>query len=152
VVAVAALTLRRLPDGISARPAVRAALALSVAWLFFWPYQFPWYDTMIICLLVLYPASRLDWLVLARVAAGTIPNIPGNPGVPLGPFVGLAHSLSVAVFTPIVLLGVALGLVVLCLTGNWKMREPGEPPGAVPGAAGDPRDPGDVALARSATG
>jgi len=136
VVAVAALTLRRLPDAIPGRPAVRAALALSVAWLFIWPYQFPWYDTMIICLLVLYPASRLDWLVLARVAAATIPNIPGNPGAPLGPFVGLVHYLSVAIFSPLVLLGAAAGLVVLGLTGNWKLREPGEPPGtAVPGDA-----------------
>jgi hypothetical protein len=153
VVAVAVLTLRRLPDGIPERPAVRAALALSVAWLFFWPYQFPWYDTMIICLLVLYPASRLDWLVLVRVAAATIPNIPGNPGAPLGPFVGFVHHLSVVVFTPLLLLGAAAGLVTLCLTGNWKLREPGEPPGIVPGAsgaAGDP-DPGDATLARPAT-
>jgi hypothetical protein len=153
VVAVAVLTLRRLPDGIPGRPAVRAALALSVAWLFFWPYQFPWYDTMIICLLVLYPASRLDWLVLARVAAAMIPNIPGNPGAPLGPFVGFVHYLSVAVVTPLLLLGAAAGLVTLCLTGNWKLREPGPPPGTVPGipaAAGDP-DPRDATLARPAT-
>jgi len=132
VVAAAVLTLRRLPDGIPARPAIRAALALSAAWLFFWPYQFPWYDVMIICLLVLYPASRLDWLVLARLAAGTFPNLPGNPWAPLGPFVSLIHSLSTAIFTPVVLLGVAVGLVVLCLTGKWNMREPGEPPGTAP--------------------
>ena len=128
VIAVAALTLRRLPEGVPGRPAVRAALALSVAWLFLWPYQFPWYDTMIICVLVLYPASRLDWLVLARVAAATTPNIPGNPGAPLGPFLGRPHYLSVAVFTPLLLFGAAAGLVWLCLSGNWKLRGPGEPP------------------------
>ena len=132
VIAVAVLTLRHLPDGIPGRPAVRAALALSVAWLFFWPYQFPWYDTMIICLLVLYPASRLDWLVLARIAAATIPNIPGNPGAPLGPFVGHIHYLTVAILTPLALLGAAVGLVALCLTGNWKLRGPEEPPGPAP--------------------
>ena len=135
VVAAAVLTLRRLPDAVPGRPAIRAALALSVAWLFFWPYQFPWYDTMIICLLVFYPASRLDWLVLARVAAATIANIPGNPGAPLGPFVGHVHHLIVAVFSPLALLAAAAGLVVLCLTGRWKLRQPAEPPGAVPGEA-----------------
>ncbi len=78
---------------------------------------------------------------LIGVAAATTPNIPGNPGAPLGPFVGLIHYLSVAVFTPLLLFGAAAGLVVLCLTGNWKLRGPGEPPGTVPG---------DAALARSA--
>ena len=70
---------RRIPEGATARPAIRPALALSAAWLLFWPYQNPWYDVMIVCLLVFYPASRLDWLVLGRLAAATVPTIPGNP-------------------------------------------------------------------------
>ncbi len=38
---------------------------------------------MIICVLVFYPASRLDWLVLARLTGATIANMPGDPsGVP----------------------------------------------------------------------
>ena len=65
VVAVAILALRRLPPGPVARPAIRPAVAVCAAWLFLWPYQLPWYDAMIICVLVLYPASRLDWLVAA---------------------------------------------------------------------------------------
>jgi hypothetical protein len=159
VVAAAVLTLRRLPDAVSGRPVIRAALALSVAWLFFWPYQFPWYDTMIICLLVFYPASRLDWLVLARLAAATIANIPGNPRAPLGPFVGLIHHLSVAVFSPLALLAAAAGLVVLCLTGRWKLRQPGEPPGTGPGeppgtGPGEPpgTGPGEAQPTRATTG
>ena len=79
VVAVAVLALRRLPPGPAARPAIRPTVALCAAWLFLWPYQLPWYDAMIIAVLVLYPASRLDWLVLARLAAGTIANMPGIP-------------------------------------------------------------------------
>ena len=79
VIAVAVLALRRLPPGAAERPAIRPAVALCAAWLFLWPYQLPWYDAMIVCVLVLYPASRLDWLVLARLAAGTIANMPGNP-------------------------------------------------------------------------
>ena len=69
VVAVAILALRRLPPGPAAAPAIRPAVAVCAAWLFLWPYQLPWYDAMIICVLVLYPASRLDWLVLARLTA-----------------------------------------------------------------------------------
>jgi len=69
---VAVLALRRMPEGALSQPAIRPALALSAAWLFFWPYQLPWYDAMIICLLVFYPASRLDWLVIARLTAITL--------------------------------------------------------------------------------
>jgi len=39
---------------------------------------------MAVCLLVLYPASRLDWLVVARLTAATISNMPGNPWPPAG--------------------------------------------------------------------
>ena len=68
-----------MPPGDPLRPAMRPALALSLAWLVIWPYQLPWYDAMVICLLVLYPASRLDWLVLARLAVATLANMPGDP-------------------------------------------------------------------------
>jgi hypothetical protein len=132
VLALAVLAFRRMPDGTPSRPAVQAALVLSIAWLFFWPYQFPWYDTMIICLLVFYPASRLDWLVLARIAAGAIPNTPGNPGNPPGHIVSILHHLSVRVVSPMVLLAAAVALVVLCVFGHWKMREPDGPPGPTP--------------------
>jgi hypothetical protein len=132
IVAAALLALRRMPAGVRARPAVRPALALSAAWLFFWPYQFPWYDVMIICLLVLYPASRLDWLVLARLAAGTVANIPGNPfNIMLSGsshLVIVIHNAFVYALVPLVLSGAAAGLVALCLTGRWQLREPGDLP------------------------
>jgi hypothetical protein len=131
VVVAAVLALRRLPPGAQTRPAIRPALALSAAWLFFWPYQLPWYDAMIICLLVFYPASRLDWLVIARLTAGTIPNIPGNPHAPAG-VVATAHHIFVVWIAPLVLLFAAIGLVALCVSGWWDVREPGAPPGAVP--------------------
>ncbi len=131
VVAVAILALRRLPEGAPTRPAVRPTIALSAAWLFIWPYQLPWYEAMIICLLVLYPASRLDWLVLAIVAAGTLPNIPGNPRAPSGAVDSVHHFLIVD-FAPLVLLAAALGLVGLCVSGRWKLHEPGEPPDTAP--------------------
>jgi len=131
VVAMAVLALRRLPQGARARPAVRPTIALAAAWLFFWPYQLPWYEAMIICLLVLYPATRLDWLVLVLVAGGTLPNIPGDPHSSSGGVATIHHFL-VVTFAPLVLLAVAIGLVALCVTGRWKLSEAGAPPGPAP--------------------
>ncbi len=59
-VVLAALMLWRLPDAVPGMPAVKPALAISIAWLFIWYYQLPWYDTMVVGLLAVYPASRLD--------------------------------------------------------------------------------------------
>jgi hypothetical protein len=129
---MAVLLLWRMPPGDRLRPAIRPALAISVAWLVIWPYQLPWYDAIIICLLVLYPASRLDWLVLARLAAATIANMPGDPnGVPgttLRHFdVFLVHGLA-----PTVLLAAALGIVVLAISGRWGLQSgPGRQPAAL---------------------
>jgi len=128
VVAVAALALWRLPRALPDRPAIRPALAISAAWLFFWPYQLPWYDAMIICLLLLYPASRLDWLVLARLTAGTISNMPGDPYLHHGHLLNLADHWMVKVIAPILILASAVGLVGLCVSGRWKLQEPPGPP------------------------
>jgi len=119
---LAVLTLWRLPARVPAPPAIQPALALSVAWLFVWPYQLPWYDVMIVCLLVLYPASRLDWLVLARLTAGTIAIMPGNPWLPPGHLLTALARISLYKVVPAVLLASALGLVALCLSGRWKLR------------------------------
>jgi hypothetical protein len=146
VTAVALLALRRMPAAVSARPAIRPALALSAAWLFFWPYQLPWYDVMIICLLVIYPASLLDWLVLARLTVGTIANVPGNP-----PTITVAHTshavivihnVIVYALAPLTLLGAAVGFVVLCLTGSWKLVGSGAPAAAAPPETGGPDSSG----------
>jgi hypothetical protein len=136
VIAVAILALRRLPEGAQTRSAIRPAIALSAAWLFIWPYQLPWYEAMIICLLVFYPATRLDWLVIALVTAGTIPNISGNPHAPSG-VVNAIHHVFVVTISPLALLACAIGLVALCVSGRWKLREPDPPPGvASPETAG----------------
>jgi hypothetical protein len=131
VIAVAVLALRRLPVGAQTRPAIRPAIALSAAWLFIWPYQLPWYEAMIIVLLVYYPATQLDWLVIGIVTAGTIPNIPGNPHAP-GGVVDTIHHVFVVWLAPLALLACAIGLVALCLSGRWKLSEPSAPPGAAP--------------------
>jgi hypothetical protein len=123
VVGVAILALRRLPPGAVTRPAIRPTVALCTAWLFLWPYQLPWYDAMLICVLILYPASRLDWLVLGRLAAGTISNMPGNPYLQHSLLLWHIDHFAVRVLTPIVMLAAAVALVALCLSGHWKLRD-----------------------------
>jgi hypothetical protein len=141
-VILAALLLWRMPPGDALRPALRPALALAVAWVFIWPYTLPWYDAMIIVVLVLYPATWLDWLVLARLTAATIANIPGNPdGVP-----GHSHALKMSdvylvhYMAPLVLLGAA-GALLLMIVGNvWGLRPEinrGLPPLRSSGGTGD---------------
>jgi hypothetical protein len=132
--AVALLLLWRLPDGVADLPAIRPALAVGLAWLFIWPYQLPWYDAMVFCLLVLYPASRLDWLVVARLTAATFALMPGNAGFPPEHLLAVITSDSLFWWAPTVLLAAAVALVWLCLSRRWKMRRPP----AVIGLAGRP--------------
>jgi hypothetical protein len=121
-VLLAILLLRRMPPGDRLRPALRPALALSVAWLFIWPYQLPWYDAMIICVLVLYPATRLDWLVLARLTVATLANMPGDPnGVPVKAL-RAADRMIVHGIAPFVLLVAVAGVVILAATGHWGVQ------------------------------
>ena len=130
VVAVAILALRRLPPGAVTRPAIRPTLALCAAWLFLWPYQLPWYDAMLICVLVLYPATRLDWLVLGRLAAGTISNMPGNPYLQHSHLLLATDHFAVRVLAPMVMLAAGGTFVALCLRGRWNLRDdpgPGHP-------------------------
>ena len=123
-VAVAVLMLLRLPDGTPALPAVQPALAVTLAWLFVWPYQLPWYDSMVVGLIALYPASRLDWLVLARLIAPTFALMPGNAGLPAQHVLALITNDSLFWWAPAVLLAAAVALVWLGVTGAWKMDPP----------------------------
>jgi hypothetical protein len=121
-VALAVLLLARMPPGDRLRPALRPALALSLAWLIIWPYQLPWYDAMIICVLVLYPASRLDWLVIARLTAATIANMPGDSnGVPGDSLKALDRFL-VHGAAPFALLACAAWIAIMAVAGQWGVR------------------------------
>jgi hypothetical protein len=127
---LAVLLLWRLPAGDRLRPALRPALALSVAWLFIWPYQLPWYEAIIICVLVLAPASRLDWLVLLRLTAATISNMPGNPWAPPGHVLAVLDRVVIYRVAPVALLAAVVGVVLLAVSGRWGLRLPprGHPP------------------------
>ncbi len=120
--AMAVLLLWRLPAGDPVRPAIRPAVAVSLAFLLVWPYQLPWYDAMIISVLVLYPATWIDWLVLARLAAATIANMPGDQnGVPSKQLyradIELVHGMA-----PVVLLAVWGAVIALAVVGHWGQR------------------------------
>lgn len=124
IVAILAVLLwRRLPDAVSPTPALRPALALGCAWLFVWPYQLPWYDAMIICMLIFYPASQLDWIVLGRLTAGTVALIPGDPYLNAGHLIDRLNQDILTLWAPIVLLASAVGLAWMSLTGRWRLSQ-----------------------------
>jgi hypothetical protein len=122
--ALAALLLRRLPDAAPRLPAIQPALALGLAWLFLWYYQLPWYDTMIIGLLALYPASRLDYVVMWQFTAGTFALMPGGSSrlPPHGLLTVLNHDAKNFI-TPIMLIAAVVALVLLCITGDWDIQD-----------------------------
>ena len=119
-IGVAVLAFFRLPDRVPRLPAVTPALALSLAWIFFWPFQRPWYDVMIIALLVLYPSSRLDAVVLVRLCFGAVTYMEaihvGRRLVPADAVLRgrLGHS-SARLLT-------AAALIWMCVRGRWGGR------------------------------
>jgi len=132
---LAVLLLWRMPPGDPLRPAIRPAVALGVAWVFIWPYQLPWYDAMIICVLVFYPATQLDWMVLTRLTAATIANMPGDPnGVLVKSLQPLDHTI-VHGLAPFVLFACVVWLVIVAISGYWGVRPTRTGQGAVPGSA-----------------
>jgi len=119
--AVAGLLLWRLPEGNPARPAIRPALALSLAWLLAWPYEFAWYDTMAFCLLALYPASRIDWLMVLRLTAGLVISLPGlDAQVVRTPWLVSVTYWDTVLVVPLIRLGVLAGVVFLCISARWR--------------------------------
>jgi hypothetical protein len=127
-VGTAALALWRLPAGFQHAPAVRAGLAVSLGWLLVWPVQYPWYAVMVVCALIFYPASRLDWLVLAWLTMSTITDMPGRgfggSRHALGTVIPAIHNASYLVVQPLVVVAALAALAVLCVTGRWHADAP----------------------------
>lgn len=124
VVGVAIVTLSRLPGRPAAQPAIFAALAFSIAWLFVWQYQLPSYDAMVICLLMLMPAGWLDWLVIIRLTAATIALMPGNPTPIQSHLLAKISYYAITLAVPIVLISAVAALVVLCLVSPRRAAQP----------------------------
>jgi hypothetical protein len=123
-VALAALLAWRLPAGPPQLPAIRPAVVLMLAWLLVWPLQRPWYDAIAFCLLAVYGASRLDWLMLVRAvpAAMAVATGAGFERHPLG----LVHLIAFVGndLSPWVRLGTVVAAVILCVLGAWALRRP----------------------------
>jgi hypothetical protein len=124
--AVGILAFLRFPNGTPELPALSPALAISLAWLLVWSYQRPWYDVMAICLLAVYPASRLDWLVLGRLILTAPVYLPGVPG-PIPVWVNNTINVVGEYVAPYARLAAAVAFIVLCVFGwwGWRDRAPG---------------------------
>jgi len=120
-IGVGVIAFFRLPDRVPGLPAVTPALALSLAWIFCWPFQRPWYDVMIIALLALYPASRLDLLVLVRLGFGAVTYMEAAH-VPLYSWFQQVQLIEGDWITSSVRLLTAAALIWLCVTGRWGSR------------------------------
>ena len=123
-VVMAGLLAWRLPAGPAHLPAIRPAVVLMVSWLLVWPLQRPWYDAIAFCLLAVFPASRLDWLMLVRAVPAAMAVATGAAGQPhplwltrLIGFVG--NDLS-----PFVRLGAVAAALAACALGAWELRRP----------------------------
>jgi hypothetical protein len=134
-VVVAAVLAWRLPAGPPHLPAIRPAVVFMLAWLLVWPLQRPWYDAIAFCLLAVFPASRLDWLMLVRAVPAAMATATGAGGQAhpewLTDVIGfVGNDLS-----PWVRLGTAVAAVILCLFGAWTLRRPRAAPSAEQAAA-----------------
>lgn len=125
-VAVALLAFFRMPDRVPGLPGVTPALALTAGWLFLWPFQRPWYDAMIIVLLVLYPPSWLDWVVLARLGFGAVTYMESQ-NASVRSVLQHVQLFQGEWITSSVRLLAAIALVWMCVTGRWGF---GSKPGA----------------------
>jgi hypothetical protein len=120
-VALAALLLWRMPNGPPGQPAVRVALALTLAWLATSPQQRPWFDAMIFPLLVLMPATRLDWIALGRLVVASAAELPGityYTGLRPHWLAEVANVISRGL-APIALTGLTVALIWLCVNRRW---------------------------------
>jgi hypothetical protein len=122
-VALAVLLLWRLPDAVPGLPAIQPALAIAIAWLFIWYYQLPWYDTMAVGVLAVYPASRLDWVVTGQLTAGTVALMPGTTTALHPHWLSRLSFLISFRLMPAVLFVGLVALVWLCLSRGWNIAQ-----------------------------
>jgi hypothetical protein len=123
--ALAVLLARRLPPGLPGLPAIRPALVVVLAWLFVWPLQRAWYDVIMFALLAIFPATRLDWLVLVRSVPATLDLVTGGTTHRISPaWLHWANTHLGTALTPAIRLAAVVVLVVLCVTATWNPRQP----------------------------
>jgi hypothetical protein len=112
------LLIRRIADGRAAL-ATAGAFAFVFAWLLAWPYVLPWYDGLGWALLAVLPASRFDWLMIARTAALAIGYLPAR-GIAVPAGLGWLETVVRTAITPAAL----AVIVVLAIAWLWPGRRP----------------------------
>ena len=110
-----------LPAGPPGLPGLRPVLAVTLAWLVWSPHQRAWYDVMIFPLLALMPATRLDWILLARALTGAIGQLPGRiiSNKLLPPELVHLDQLVYVYLAPLALIILAVMLAWLCVTRQF---------------------------------
>jgi hypothetical protein len=103
-----------------------APFVLVLAWLVAWPYVLPWYDALGWALLPLLPATRLDWLLLARTAALAFGYLPArSAGITIPDGLRWMEPVVRSVLTPAVLTVVTFFLVIAVIRRagpRWPAR------------------------------
>ncbi len=117
------LLFRGLPDSFAELPAIHPAFVFSLAWLLAWPYQRPWYDAAVFCLLAFYRAGWLDGLLLAQLAVSTLELMPGMPAFPPahGWLATAVRTVQVTYLVPGTRLAVLVGVTGLCVLSAGKL-------------------------------
>jgi len=122
--AVAALLAWRLPPGPAHLPAIRPAVVLMMAWLLVWPLQRPWYDAVAFCLLAVFAASRLDWLLLVRAVPAAMAMAAGASEQPDPGWLRHIFDFIGTDLSPWVRLATVVAAIALCTLDCWPMRWP----------------------------
>jgi alpha-1,6-mannosyltransferase len=116
---LAVILLWRMPAGPPGRPAIRVALALSLGLVVLSPQQAAWYDAMVFPLLAIMPATRLDWITVARataLAAASQPFIIGSrPSL-----LTFVERISVVGSPSLLLVAIVVALLWLCVARTWN--------------------------------
>jgi hypothetical protein len=128
LVAVAALLAWKMPPGPARLPAVRPALVLMLAWVLVYPLQRPWYDAAAFCLMAVYTASRLDWLMLVRAVPAAMAVATGAGSGPHAQWLSQLIYFVGNDLTRWVRLGAVVAAVALCAFGAWELRRPRREP------------------------
>jgi hypothetical protein len=98
--------------------------AFVFAWLLAWPYVLPWYDGLGWALLALLPATRFDWLMLARTAALAIGYLPAR-GVPLPDGLAWLETVVRTAITPAALAVIVILAILWLRPGQRERLVPG---------------------------
>jgi len=91
--------------------AIRTALVLSVAWLITSMYTLSWYDLMAWTPLAVLAASKLDRIMLMRIAPLSLAYVPGR-AIDVGPALDFTASRIRDTVSPIVQFGVLLAVIM----------------------------------------